>query len=224
MPRPPIVRRLCLLTFLSFVGGLLFVPFLIAGSDVTNQHDLLYLWTLSPLVSAAVGALCAWGGLIAADRADLPMPILRAWELHRLQDRSQWRPTLLFPVIGGIPFAVISLVCAKAAGLPSNPGDLAARLLTTPFAAVLTEIVAHLLILSVLVLWLKKRWLAILLSSVAFTIIFHGQSVGSMLVTVFALGINFSFSAFTGWTYTRYGFLSAMLLHAVAHGIVLGVN
>lgn len=221
---PPLIRRLMLLTVLSAIGGALFVPFVIAGSGALDRADLIYLWTLLPLGSAAVGALCAWGGLIAADRAGLPMPVLRAWELRQPQDRSQWRRALGFPVIGGALFAIIALACAHAIGLPRNPGSLAARLLTIPFAAVVTEALAHLLILSALVLWLKSRWVAILLSSIAFTAIFHGQSIGPLTITIFALAFNFIFSTFSGWTYTKYGFLSAVVLHAVAHGIVLGVN
>ncbi len=220
----PIKRRLMLVTLLSAVGGALFVPFILAGSEALEDRDLLYLWTLFPLGSAIVGALCAWGGLIVADRSGLPMPILRAWELRQPQDRSQWFGTLAFPAIGGTLFALVTVACAHAIGLPKNPGDLSTRLLTIPFAAVVTETVAHLLILSSVVLWLKNRWIAIVLSSIAFTVIFHGQSSGPPAITIFALAFNFVFSAFSGWTYTKYGFLSAVVLHAVAHGIVLGVN
>lgn len=221
----PIIRRLSLLTLLSALGGALFVPFMVAGSAPLNQRELLYMWTLTPLACAVIGSLCAWGGLVAADRAELPMPILRTWELGRPQDRSQWLRIVIFSVIGGAAFAGLTLLCAGAIpAMPKNPGDLAARLMTIPFAAVVTEVLAHLLILSALALWLGKRWLAILLSSAVFTIIFHGQSYGSVAITIFALAFNFTFSTFSGWAYTRFGFVSAMLLHAVAHGIVLGFN
>ncbi|MGH8415212.1 MAG: CPBP family glutamic-type intramembrane protease [Gammaproteobacteria bacterium] len=218
--RLPILKRLVLLVVLSALGGLLFVPFATTGS----VHHSIYPWLLFPLAAAVVAALCAWGGLLAADRSGLPMPILRAWERGEPVDPVLITRILRFAVLVGIAAAAITLAGSIAFRVPKNPGTLLERLLTTPFAAVVTETFAHLLVLSAIVLWLKNRWVAILFSSLAYTLAFHGQPVGSLTITLFVFAFNFLFSTLTGWTYVRYGFLCAILTHAVAHGIVLGVN
>lgn len=152
------------------------------------------------------------------------MPILRAWELGTPVDIATTLRIFRFATLMGVAAAVLALAGAGMLAVPGNPGTLVDRLLTIPFASVVTEIVAHLLVLSVVVLWLKSRWVAILLSSVAFTLVFHGQAIGPLSVTLYALAVNFFFATLTGWAYIRHGFVCAMLTHAVAHGIVLGVN
>jgi hypothetical protein len=223
----PIRRRLILLTSLSALGGLLFAPFVLAGmraGGATHIPSTLVLAAILCAGSAVVAALCAWAGLRFADRMQLPMPILRAWEQRTpIADGTLGR-TLLPAIGGGLAAGLLIGGVVHLLPIPSNPGTLAVRLLTVFFAATVTEIIVHLFAMSALFALFRRRWLAILLSSVLFVLIFHTGQIGSPWITATILLANFAFGTLTGWMYSRYGFESAVLTHGVAHLIALGWN
>ncbi len=210
---------------MSGVGGALFVPFVFAGAGEQATRHALYFWIGFPLGSAIFSGLCAWPGLRLADRAGLQMPLLRAWEYQERSPRNWGKGACFVSIVTGVFFALFASLISHIIGLPKNPGTLIERLATIPFATVVTETFSHLFLMSVFFFWLKKKWLAILLSSVAFVALFHGQAIqASIELTVFAFLFNFLFATLTGWLYGRYGIESAYLTHAIAHGIVLGIN
>lgn len=218
-------RRLILIIALCAIGGALFVPFALAGAGAHNARLAAEFWIIFPIGSGIFGWLCAWPGLRLADRSALPMPLLRPWENHAPGIQNSSRQWYWVSILTAVAFALAAEVIAHFVGLPKNPGTLLDRLATIPFAAIVTETFAHLFLMSLLFLWLKSRWAAILLSSAGFTALFHGGGVqGSIELTAFALAFNFFFATLTGWLYARYGMESAYLAHAVAHGIVLGIN
>ncbi len=151
------------------------------------------------------------------------MPTLRAWERGDASSQPQWRAMAISTVIA-LLVATLIAVAAHAIALPQNPGTLTERLLTIPFGAIVTETFAHLLLLSAIFLLTRNKTAAILVSSLIFVLVFHGQSLSASLFTYFAMAANATLSTLTGWLYTKYGFESAVLAHAIAHGIALGVN
>jgi len=218
----PIRRRLTLLTLLSALGGLLFAPFIIAGVQPSDSvPSLPKLAVILGTGSAAVAALCSWTGLRWADRASLPMPLLRAWEAKSPIPLGTLRQILTPALVGGALAGLLIAAVVHLLPVPANPGTLAVRLLTVFFAASVTEIVVHLFAMSGLFQMFGRRWLAILLSSFLFVLIFHSGRVGSPAMTVLVISANFLFGTLTGWLYARYGFESAMFSHAVAHLLVL---
>lgn len=222
-PKPQIRRRLALIVILCAIGGALFAPFALAGAGTHSAKLAAEFWIALPIGSAIFGGLCAWAGLRLADRTKLPMPLLRRWENGaRLDGGRKW---YLVSILTAVAFALATETLASMVGLPKNPGTLWERLATIPFAAIVTETFAHLFLMSLIFFWLRSKWAAILLSSAAFTAVFHGGGIaGSIELTIVALAFNFLFATLTGWLYGRYGIESAYLAHAVAHGIVLGIN
>jgi hypothetical protein len=227
VPSPiPVRRRLTLLTVAAGIGGVLFVPFVVAGARSGGGAPPGYvLWPAFAFGSAFAALLFGWAGLRLADRAHLPMPILRAWELGHRTDSSIWARIIVPSVVAGIAYAVAIVVCVRLLHLPSNPGTVAERLLTVVFAATVPEIVIHLFAMSGLVLLLRSRWAAILASGALFVIVFHGGPVGdSRMIAAVVMLFNFGFGILTGWLYTRYGFEAALATHAIGHAILLGIN
>jgi len=226
----PIQNRLLLLSGLSGLGGLLFLPFLFAGLEGRPHFRPSLVTLFVALGSTLIGFVCSSAGLRWADRASLPMPILRAWEMHKAIPPGQLR-RILIPGVGFGALAGVSVATVSSAfHLPANPGNLPVRLLSVFFAATITEIVAHLFILSGLVLLLKRsplakgNWVPLLLSSVAFVALFHGGSVGDTGTAALVFAANFSFSLLTGWLCLARGFESAVVAHAVGHLIAVGWN
>jgi hypothetical protein len=224
-PAIPVRRRLTVLAIASGVGGVLFVPFAKAGMGVQAVLSPVVLWLAFAVGSATIGLLFGWAGLRLADRVQLPMPVLRAWELDRPIDRWTWVRILMPSVVAGVLYAIGVVACVHAVGVPGNPGTLVERLLTVGFAATVPEIGIHLFAMSGLVLLLRSRWPAILLSGVLFVIVFHGSSVtDSVAISALVILFNFGFGTLTGWLYARYGFEAALATHAIGHAIVLGFN
>jgi hypothetical protein len=214
-------RRLALLTVLGAVGGALFVPFILAGpAQAPPVAVLLVAFTLG---SGSTTAVASYFGLKWADRATLPMPVLRHWETG-ISRRIDWK-TLRFPIAAGTVFGLLAAGIGSLVGVPENPGSVLVRLATAPFAAVVPEVLVHLFLMSGLVILLRRAWPAILLSAIAFVLLFHGNPPGDgLLLATFVMGFNFTFGLLTGWLYWRWGFLGAVLAHAAAHLVVLGVN
>jgi hypothetical protein len=217
----PIKFRLWLLSALCLFGALLFLPFLVAGLG-PSALDRWLIAVLLVLGSTSAGWLCSWAGLKWADRAHLPMPILRAWEMHTAVAPLELRRILVWGIgFGALAGAAVAAM-SSALDLPVNSGTLPVRLLSVFFAASVTEIVAHLFLLGGLVLLFKRNWLGLFLSSVAFLALFHGRSLGDTRTTVIVLAANFSFSVLTGWLYLKRGFEAALVAHAAGHLIAVG--
>lgn len=220
-----IKRRLTLFVALAAVGGLLFVPFVLASSQAQEQDSTVLTWLAFTLGAAAITALAAWGGLRLADKAALPMPLLRSWEKSEDADRVVATKVVITALGTGATVGLLAALTANAVGVPDNPGSFLERIATTLFAATVPEVLVHLLVMSGLVVLLKRPWPAIVLSSLVFVVLFHGNLVeDSIVLTVFLAIFNFGFGTLTGWFYLRYGFESAVLAHAAGHIIVLGIN
>jgi hypothetical protein len=220
-------RRLILLTLVCTAGGALFAPFVLAGlaaSGTAASAPASVLFCGFALASGLVGGLCAWAGLRLADRAQLPMPLFRAWEIKEPVPPGAWRQILWISLIAGFAAGLGVVAMIKMIHGPHNPGSLAVRLLTVFFAASVPEILAHLFAMSGLRLLFNRTWPAILLSSLLFVLIFHGGHIGNAAVTALVMGANFLFGTLTGWLYSRYGFESAMLTQAIGHLLALGIN
>jgi hypothetical protein len=172
----PIRKRLWALTLAGGIGGLFFVPY-----ALTARPDIhpAYIWMGLPLGSLLVSALCSWAGLKFADRAGIAMPYLRAWELGQPGDSAERGWLIRVSIAAGGIFGLGGSFLFHLAGMPPHPGSLAVRLSTFPFAALVPEIVAHLFLMSGLVLAMKRTWIPILLSGVVFVLCRHcfGDSV-----------------------------------------------
>ncbi|HVB99971.1 MAG TPA: hypothetical protein VNJ12_11655 [Candidatus Dormibacteraeota bacterium] len=216
----PIRKRLAVLTLAGGIGGLFLIPYvLIARPDI---HPA-YVWLGLPLGSLVVSGLCAWAGLKFADRAGLAMPYLRPWELGQRGDRAERGWLIRVSVATGGIFGLAGTIAYHLAGLPPHPGTFAVRVSTFPFAALVPEIVAHLFVMSGLVLALKRTWISILLSGVVFVLLFHGGQIVAGPVPAFVWAFDYLFGVMTGWIYSRYGIEGAALTHAVAHAILFGM-
>ena len=215
-----IKKRLILFTILALIGGFLFIPFSTSSSTDTSS----LIWIVFPAGSALVVLLLGWWGLKLSDKTKLPMPILRKWENNEIIKSNDFKILILPAVLGAI-LALIIYLLNPYFNVPKNPGNLLERILTTPWAAVVPEIVSHLLAMSLIVLLLKNRWIAIILSSLIFVALFHLQSVeGELKTTIFLGAGNFTTFTLTGWFYSKYGFESAVIGHATMHLILLALN
>jgi hypothetical protein len=213
-------KRLIAIALAGGIGGLLFIPLLRASRPGIPRWEL---WLL-PLGSFVVTALCAWGGLKIADQANLPMPFLRPWEKGEPGASSERAWMLRVSVAAGGIFGLAAEAAYHWRGITPFSGSLLERLAALPFAVVVPETVAHLLVMSALVLLTKRTWIAILLSSLLYVLPFHGQWTTGASVTGLFWAVNFLLSVLTGWVYSRYGIESAYLTHGVAQAILLGLN
>ena len=214
-----IKRRLLLLTFLTFIGGILFIPY-----SMETWTAPLKDWIIFPVISTVIILLVGWLGLKISDRTNLPMPILRKWEKKEDIFLKDWK-VLIIPVILAAILSFIIVALNPIFSTPKNPGTLLMRILTVPWAATVPEVVSHLLVMSLLVLWLKKKWLSIIISSLIFVALFHLQGIeGDLNLTIFLAAGNFAGSTLTGWFYSKYGFESALVGHATMHLILLAIN
>jgi hypothetical protein len=183
------------------------------------------IWIIFPFATGIATALVSWPGLRIADKTNLPMPVLRAWEqgsnFHSVGPSLHKGITVA--AVGSAALSALIVVLARPAHLPANPGSLFVRLMTIPFGAVVPETVAHLFLMSSLQLLVKRLWIAILLSSAGFVMLFHPGAIGSPAATILVYASNAAAATFTGWLYARYGFEFAILGHAIGHGILLGL-
>lgn len=219
-----ISKRLFFLTSLSLIGGVLFVPFIKANAPTSQQTSVFQLLIVFSLVSSVVVFLCSWIGLRVADKTRLEMPILNKWEKEDFISRFETKRLLIISVIAGIIFGFIASAFSNYLGIPNNQGNFMERISTTLFAAVVPEVVVHLFVMSSLLFLFKRIWIAIFVSSVLFAILHGSPSDVPVTVTIFIYSLNFTLSVLTGWLYSRFGFESAMLTHAMSHLIVVGIN
>jgi hypothetical protein len=215
----PIRKRLSVLTLAGGISGLFFVPYTLAVRPDINPR---YVWIGLPLGSLLVCALCSWAGLKFADRANIAMPYLRPWELRKKGDRAERGWLIRVCVAAGGVFGLLGAVVFYILGT-ALPGNASIRLSTFPFAAIVPEIVAHLFVMSGLVMVMKRTWIPILLSGLVFVFAFHAGRIVAGPAPMYEWIFDYLFGVLTGWIYSRYGIEGAMLSHAVAHAIWFGL-
>jgi hypothetical protein len=174
-----------------------------------------------------VTALAAHFGLRWADRASLPMPLLRSWEYRQPVPWGQFGRAAGLSIGVGILFGAASVQLGHVVGFPANPGGLLVRIATTPFGGIVTEVIIHLFLMSGLVLAFRRRTIpAVVVSALVFVVLFHGGSVAGITLSVryTALALNAAMAILTGLIYSSQGFEAAVLTHASAHAVALAVN
>ena len=213
-------KRLILLTLSTLISGFLYIPFIKASNDRITS----IIWLLFPIGSTLGVLLFSWLGLRFADKSTLQMPILNKWESGQKIKTNDFR-ILLKPMFFSISFALITYAFNQYFSVPKNPGTLIERTLTTPWAAIVTETISHLFVMTGILLLIKNRCLSILLSSLIFLMLFHLNHIeGNQILTIYLGIMNFSAATLTGWIYSKYSFESAVVSHATMHIILLGLN
>lgn len=216
----PIKKRLFALTLAGGISGLFFVPYLLVARPDINPTDI---WIGLPLGSLLICGLCSWAGLKFADRANISMPYLRPWETGKPADAAERGWLIRVSIALGGLFGFAGAAFFYLVGAHPHPGSLSLRLSTFPFAALVPEIVAHLFVMSGLVMVMKRTWIPILLSGVVFVLAFHAGRVVAGPAPGYMWAFDYLFGVLTGWIYSRYGIEGAALTHAVAHAILFGL-
>lgn len=211
-------RRAILLIALAALGAILFVPFLRAGAPAPISTTAAATFIA---VATGVAAIATWLGLGWADRAGLPMPILRAFESGSRPPNAT--PGLAPALAVGIGIGLFGLALFAIFDLPSSPAPLAVRAGSAIFAAVTLEAVLHLAIMSGVVAATRSTTAGIVIATLAY-IGFHLTSLGGQEATIIlaaTLGNGLAGVAF-GWLYARYGYEYLVLAHLVAHVMTVG--
>ena len=212
-------RRFSLLVALSAVGALLFVPFLQADAPARLTAVFLVVFVC---LTTAVAALASWVGLAWAERANLPMPLLRAFENRAALPRATSLVTWGLGcgvAVGGAGLAVLRLL-----DVPTSAASLSVRLGSAVFAAVTLESVLHLAIMSGAVRGSGRRDVGIAVATLAY-MVFHLSTLGGQPASVIALasvGNGIAGLCF-GWLYARQGYEALVLAHLTAHAIAVGL-
>lgn len=211
--KPRAVGRFILLSCVSVLGAIAFLPSILAS---TQPPPPLAQLSVFVLVVSAVCIASAWFGLRCADAVHLPMPFLRRLDMQ--SETSRGNGVVPAIVCGGI-FAAGAIYFLHYFHQPNLAGSLASRIASVLFAAGDLEIVIHLFIMS-LAVWLTrgKVWVGILVAT-AFFIAFHtagalGQSAPLIAGSIL---LNGGFGLLLGIFYARYGLEYVMLSHAVGH-------
>lgn len=217
-------KRLLLLLLLTLIGSVLFIPFIVAG-DATIQGNLIWRTTvIFTLGSMVVMALTGWGGLVFSDKLNIPMPVLRNWELGERVNFDKVRNIVGTSVLTGVIVAILALTGNYFMHPPINQGSLLVRIDTAVWAPLITETVSHLFLLSGLILLIKNQWISIIISGLFFVALFHINSAFSPAMEIYLAAVNFGAAVVTGYLFVKKGFEAAVLTHMVMHLILLGVN
>jgi len=219
-----IKKRLLLLLLLTLIGSILFVPFIVAGDDTIKGALIFRTTAIFTLGSLGVIALTGWGGLVFTDKLNLPMPILRNWEIGENIDNNDIRSIVGVSVFIGILVAGLALAGNYFMHPPVNRGTLLVRVDTAIWAPLVTETVSHLFLLSGLILLIKNKWISIIISGLFFVALFHLNSAFSPAMEIYLAAVNFGAAVVTGYLFVRKGFEAAVLTHMVMHLILLAVN
>ncbi len=209
---------------LTLAGGCLFIPFISAGDPVLKGPALYKNSVIFVLASTCVTALAAWGGLLISDKLNVPMPILRKWELGQPIKANNLHSVVSTALLFGVVAATVVLLGNYFVHPPINPGGLLTRVATMLWASVVTETVSHLFILAGLVLVLKNKWLSLVISGLLFVVLFHLSSGYSASITAYLSLANLLAATLTGYLFLTKGFECAVLTHGVMHFILLAVN
>ncbi len=214
------IRRFAFLTVLAGLGAILFVPFLRAGAPTPISTSAAAVFVA---FATTIAAIATWLGLGWADRAELPMSMLRAFE-----SKSRWPISTVglssAAAVGiGIGIGLFGLALFAIFDLPSSTASFAVRVGSALFAAVTLETVLHLAIMSGVVAATRSIRAGIVVSTAAY-IGFHLMSLGgqeSTIILAATIG-NGAAGLLFGWLYARYGFEYLVLAHLMAHTITVG--
>ncbi len=211
-------RRAILLIALAALGAILFVPFLRAGAPTAISTAAAAIFIA---VATGIAAIATWLGLGWADRAGLPMPVLRAFESGNRPPSAT--PGLLPAIAVGLGIGLFGLALFAMFDLPSSPASFAVRAGSAVFAAVTLEAVLHLAIMSGVVAATRSTTAGIVIATLAY-IGFHLTSLGGQeatIILVATVGNGLAGVAF-GWLYARYGYEYLVLAHLIAHVTTVG--
>ena len=213
-------NRLIVITMAAGLSSLAYMPF--ATSEIGRGELNLSTWIAFPVLSALVFGTLAAIGIWIADRTDIPMPLLRRLEGRRdetVNVGSSVRATLVW----SIPAAVMIVAVTKALSLPTTPGTISERLLTTPFAALNVQIVVLLLGASLIYALMRRNTsLTVMLGGLGLALLHSllGADYGTTALIAQAI-MNGAMGAVFTWLYLKHGFEFAILGHALAHMIVM---
>lgn len=219
-----IKKRLLLLLILTFIGAILFIPFIVANESSTEHYIDYKTPLIFTSISVIVVALTGWGGLIFSDYVNIKMPILRNWEINQKLEVNQVGNIIWYSVLAGLLMAVLILAGNYFVHPPINKGTLVVRIATFVWASVVTETLLHLFLLSGLIYLIKNNFISIIISALTFVIIFHLNSGLSPAMTFYISLANFSAAVLTGYLFVKKGFESAVFAHMVMHFLLLAVN
>lgn len=219
-----IKRRLIAISTLTFIGAILFIPFLIVSDSTLKGAEVYKTSILFVFLSIIVVLLTAWGGLRFSDKLNLKMPILRNWEINGIIKSDELKSTFLNSILIGAIVAGLALIGNYFMKPPINPGDILTRISTTLWASVLTETVSHLFVLSGLILLIKNKWISLIISGLFFVVLFHLNSNYDTNTTLYLGVVNFLAATVTGYLFITKGFEYAVLTHMTMHFILLAVN
>jgi hypothetical protein len=227
-PAPARWRPALLLGAATAASGVLFVPFLLAGSTPTpSDSAAARVWIMFPLLSGVLVTVLAYLGLRQRPRVAFATPMLDALAGGPAPARGRLPTGTGVAILLGITLGLAGVGAARWAGLPHNPGTLTVRLLTAPWAALASETLSHLFALVLLLRIVPNRALGLTLSAALFVAIFHSGVAGSGLpatTIMTALTINFVLAIATGIMFLHYGFEAAVIAHLTSHLIAIGIN
>ncbi len=213
-------KRLSLFVLFAFISGILYVPFIFA-----SEKNVTYLiWFIFPLASSVAVFLFSLIGFKFIDKTNFQMPILMKFEKNEKIESLDFY-NLYKSIFFGVLLGLIIFFFNKLFEIPKNPGNILERLLTTPWAGFVTEVISHLVVMTGIMIILNNKWISILLSSFIFLILFHLNGFeSSIMVNVYISSANFAGATLTGWIYSKYGFESAVVAHSSMHIILLCFN
>jgi magnesium-transporting ATPase (P-type) len=186
----PVARRIRLLMVTAFVGSVLFLPFFKAQ---TPNASLTIAAPLLIIISTTITALAGMYGFRLNDKLKLPLPLLRPFERRQHIDQAIARRALIIGLITGIVVGLVTFLIANIANAPTtNPGSLADRLLSFVWASTVLETIGHLFILTLILRFVRNKWLAIIVSGVGITLLFHSGNGSSTDSEVLILGLSVS--------------------------------
>jgi hypothetical protein len=215
-------KRLILLVAVSFIGSLLFIPFLFAGDP--NDTAPIKAAILFSSISTVLIFLTGYAGLLFSDKLNIDMPLLRSWECNRLVDFTRLKSGIFKGVLVGVTVAGLCYVGNRIMHPVPNPGNFLTRISTTVWASVVTESIAHLFVLSWLILLIKNKWVAIIISGLIFVLLFHFNSNYNLTMGLYLGSANFLAATATAYLFVNEGFESAVIAHATMHFIMLAIN
>ncbi|MDO3645122.1 hypothetical protein [Mucilaginibacter sp. L3T2-6] len=219
-----IKKRLLLLLLLTLIGSFLFIPFIVAGDETIRSGLILRTTVIFTLGSMVVVALTGWAGLVFSDKLDIPMPILRNWELGENISNNKVKGIVGTSVFIGVVVAGATLLGNYFMHPPINKGSILVRVDTSVWAPLVTETISHLFLLSGLFLLIKNNWLSIIISGLFFVVLFHFNSAFSPAMEIYLGALNFGAAVVTGYLFVKKGFEAAVLTHMVMHLILMAVN
>jgi len=121
--------------------------------------------SVSGVLATGLSALATWYGLGWADRANLPMPLLRAFETGAVTPNAGRLAALA--LLSGVFVGGFGLAVLRLAQVPNAPGSFLIRVASALFAAVTLESVLHLAIMSGVVAATGRVGLGIAASTLA---------------------------------------------------------